>query len=107
MDSIRNMPKTVFAYLVTIATAEFFYGSALALYPALTGDFFGLKYLSMNYLIVFTEWGVSGLIAPSLVGALVDLMNGCETPLLVFSIFSLSDAVICAYLKYRLRIYIE
>lgn len=38
---------------IMIAASGFFYGSALALYPAITRDFFGLKHLSMNYSLVF------------------------------------------------------
>lgn len=92
---------------LVIAVAGFFYGSALALYPAITGDFFGLKYLSMNYSLVFIGWGISGLLAPSLGGLLVDITNGYETPLVVFSVFSFIGAVICAYLKHRMSIYIQ
>lgn len=92
---------------IAIALAGFFYGSALSLYPALTGDFFGLKYLSMNYSLVFTGWGVAGLIAPSLGGLLVDLTGGYEIPLTIFSIFSLIGVLICIFLKKRLKLYLE
>lgn len=100
-----NLPPAWF--FVVIASTGFFYGSALALYPALTGDFFGLKHLPVNYSLMFTGWGIAGLIAPSLGGLLVDKTNGYEIPLAVFSMFSLAGTAICFYLKKRLKLYLE
>jgi OFA family oxalate/formate antiporter-like MFS transporter len=37
------------------------YGSNLALFPAVTKDFYGLKNFGMNYGLVFTAWGIGGL----------------------------------------------
>lgn len=103
--ALISLPRLEF--LIVVAAAGFFYGSALALYPALTGDFFGLKHLSMNYSLVFTGWGISGLLAPSLGGLLVDITGGYETPLLVSSALSFAGMLICVYLKRRLRLYLE
>ncbi|MEM4484668.1 MAG: OFA family MFS transporter [Sulfolobales archaeon] len=94
------------ALILIIALAGFFYGSALALYPALTGDFFGIKHLSTNYSLVFTGWGIAGLIAPSPGGYLVEITGGYKVPLLVFSIFSLTGSIICLYLKKQLGNYL-
>lgn len=92
--------------IIVIALAGFFYGSALALYPALTGDFFGIKHLSTNYSLVFTGWGIAGLVAPSLGGYVVDVTGGYKVPLLIFSIFSLIGSMICLYLKKQIRKYL-
>lgn len=94
------------ALLGTMALAGFFYGSALALYPALVGDFFGIRHLSTNYSLVFTGWGIAGLVAPSLGGYLVDLTGGYEVPLVVSSFFSLVGALSCLYLLKRLKLYL-
>jgi len=51
------------ALLVTLATfIGFNYGTNLALFPALTKDFWGLKNFGMNYGILFTAWGVGGFV---------------------------------------------
>jgi len=64
--------------------------------------------ISFNKLsLVFTGWGVAGLIAPSLGGLLVDLTGGYEIPLTIFSIFSLIGVLICIFLKKRLKLYLE
>lgn len=44
------------------------YGSNLALFPAFTKDFFGLKNFGMNYGLVFTAWGIGGFMLAKLAG---------------------------------------
>lgn len=90
-----------------MALAGFVYGSALALYPAATGDFFGLRSLSENYAIVFTGWGVAGLLFPALGGYLKDVTGGYELALMVSGAISLAGALMCLYLKGRLKLYLE
>ncbi len=89
-----------------VALAGFVYGSALALYPAAVGDFFGLKYLSTNYSLVFTGWGLAGLVFPSLGGYIRDLTGGYEQALLVFGGASFVGSLMCLYLKTRLKRYL-
>lgn len=105
--SLAWLEASVPVLLSIISIGGFFYGSALALYPAITGDFFGLKHLSVNYSLVFTGWGIAGLLAPSLGGFLVDLLGGYEVPLVLMSAMSLAGTIMCAYLKERLSLYLE
>ncbi|MEW6365625.1 MAG: OFA family MFS transporter [Acidobacteriota bacterium] len=46
--------------IILIAGAN--YGANLALFPAASKDYFGLKSLGLNYGILFTAWGFGGLI---------------------------------------------
>lgn len=46
------------------------YGSNLALFPAITKDFFGLKNFGMNYGLVFTAWGIGGFLLAKLAGTM-------------------------------------
>jgi len=48
----------------------FGFGSCLSLFPSLTADFFGLKNLGMNYGIVFTAYGVGGVLMTLMAGKL-------------------------------------
>lgn len=51
------------ALLVIIATLiGFNYGANLALFPAVTKDFWGLKNFGANYGLLFTAWGVGGFV---------------------------------------------
>jgi OFA family oxalate/formate antiporter-like MFS transporter len=42
------------------------YGANLALFPSYTKDLWGLKSFGMNYGVLFTAWGVGGLVLPRL-----------------------------------------
>ena len=92
---------------LTVAVLGFIYGSTLALFPAATGDFFGLKYLSENYALLFTSWGVSGLLFPSIGGYIKDLTGGYESALVLSSLLSVAGAAIGLYLKKRLALYLH
>ena len=49
--------------LVLLATfIGFNYGANLSLFPSLTKDLWGLKNFGTNYGIIFTAWGVGGLV---------------------------------------------
>ncbi len=49
------------------------YGANLALFPALTKDFYGLKNFGVNYGLVFTSWGVGGFMLAWLAGKMYDI----------------------------------
>ncbi len=49
------------------------YGANLALFPAATKDHFGLKSFGLNYGVMFTAWGVGGLILPRIAGMAKDI----------------------------------
>jgi len=51
------------------------YGTQLSVYPSTTGDFFGTKNLGVNYGLVFSAWGVAGIIGPIIAGRLFDIFG--------------------------------
>lgn len=93
-------------YLVASASG-FIYGSTLSLYAAVTGDFFGLKYLSSNYALVFIGWGVGGLLFPALGGYIRDITGSYELALFIASIATIIGGTVSLYLKKRLKLYLE
>src|SRR5699024_6760319 len=58
--------------IVTGAT----YGALLALFPATTWDWFGLKNSGTNYGLIFTAWGVGGCVGPIMAGRIIDATGG-------------------------------
>ena len=46
------------------------YGTQLSVNAAATADFFGTKNAGINYGMLFTAWGVAGLLAPRIGGKL-------------------------------------
>ena len=40
------------------------YGTQLSVFASTTADFYGTRYLGMNYGALFTAWGVAGIVGP-------------------------------------------
>ncbi len=53
----------------------FQFGGNLALFPLLTAEFFGTRNLGANYALVFTGYGVGGVLGPLLAGSVWDLLG--------------------------------
>ena len=58
--------------LLGTALVGFNYGACLSLFPATVADYWGTKYLGVNYGIMFLAWGVGGVFGPLLAGAVAD-----------------------------------
>ena len=63
---------TTGGFILGAAVVGFSYGACLAIFPATTADQWGTKNMGLNYGIVFTGWGVGGVIGPILAGTIVD-----------------------------------
>jgi OFA family oxalate/formate antiporter-like MFS transporter len=69
----------IFVWLTTplliilgVAVVGFTFGGMLTIFPAASGDFFGLKNFGVNYGMLITAWGAGGLIGPLLGGLVRD-----------------------------------
>lgn len=91
-DSLGSRIKTLVIMFVVCAAAMFFlnrltsypmfvvgtgligfcFGGFLALYPAITADFYGTKNVGVNYGFLFTAYGAGGLFGPWLQAKLVE-----------------------------------
>jgi MFS transporter, OFA family, oxalate/formate antiporter len=69
-----SIPLLIFGSVV----AGLAYGALFSLFPATTADFFGVRNLGVNYGLIFSGWGVAGIIGPILGGIVVD-MTGLYT----------------------------
>ncbi len=63
---LANVPAVI--VLVVLIGAN--YGANLAVFPAITKDYFGAKNFAMNYGIVYTAWGLGGFMLSQLAGAI-------------------------------------
>src|SRR5260370_34246023 len=60
---IINSESSASLVIVLLATLiGFNYGANLSLFPSYTKDLWGLKTFGMNYVILFTAWGVGGFV---------------------------------------------
>lgn len=61
----------VLFYLLT-AVVYWCYGTQLSVFASTTADFYGTKNLGLNYGLLFTAWGVAGIIGPIIAGSVYD-----------------------------------
>lgn len=81
------------------ALAGLSYGALFSLFPSTTADFFGLKNLGLNYGLVFTGWGIAGIIGPILGGRVADLTGTYTFSYMVSGILLLAGIVMVMVLK--------
>jgi MFS transporter, OFA family, oxalate/formate antiporter len=63
---------TIGEFVVGAAVVGFSYGACLSLFPATTADQWGTKNMGLNYGVLFTAWGLGGVIGPTLAGRIAD-----------------------------------
>jgi MFS transporter, OFA family, oxalate/formate antiporter len=70
--------STITTFIVGSAVVGISYGACLSLFPATTADHWGTKNLGLNYGILFTAWGVGGVLGPILAGKVADATGSYE-----------------------------
>lgn len=55
-----------------VAVAGLCYGAGFSIFPAIISDSYGTKYFGMNYGVMFTAWGLGGVIGPMTAAAIID-----------------------------------
>ena len=68
----------VFSVYVMVYIVYFCYGAQASVNPAAISDFWGTKYAGANYGLLFTAWGVAGIIGPTIGGVLFDKYRNYE-----------------------------
>lgn len=91
----QNIPSLIGGAII----AGLAYGSLFALFPAATADFFGIRNLGVNYGLIFTGWGVAGIIGPVLGGIAADITGSYNISFLVSGIMLLTGAVLVKFIK--------
>lgn len=71
MNSFTSYPLFIFG----VASVGFSFGGFLALYPAVTADYFGTKNVGVNYGWMFTAYGAGGLFGPWLAPKLMTIVQ--------------------------------
>ncbi len=75
MFSFAYLSVTIASWLVVMAVASlvgFCFGGNFALFPSSTADYFGSKNVGSNYGVLFTSYGVAGVIGALAAGFIVD-----------------------------------
>ncbi|HEY3128065.1 MAG TPA: OFA family MFS transporter [Acidobacteriota bacterium] len=59
-------------FYVLVAIVYWCYGTQLSVFASATADFYGTRYLGMNYGMLFTAWGTAGILGPIIGGRVFD-----------------------------------
>ncbi len=103
---IQGLNMFAFSFLNSIplliagtAVAGLSYGALFSLFPATTADFFGIKNLGVNYGLIFTGWGIAGIVGPLLGGQVADLTGTYNASYVVAGIMLLFGALLVKFIK--------
>ena len=59
-------------FYILVAAVYWCYGTQLSVFASTTADFYGTRYLGLNYGLLFTAWGAAGTLGPSIAGRIFD-----------------------------------
>lgn len=77
----------------------FGYGAMLAVYPSAAADFYGAKNFGLNYGVLFSAWGVGGVVGPQLAGFILDATGNYQTAFYVAAALCFLGAFVGFILK--------
>jgi MFS transporter, OFA family, oxalate/formate antiporter len=72
MPALYRVGAHLAALYVLIFIVYFCYGAQASVIPATVADFWGAQYAGSNYGAIFTAWGFSGILGPTIGGVLFD-----------------------------------
>lgn len=70
MPTLFLWREQVVPFYLLVAIVYWCYGTQLSVFASTTADFYGTRHLGMNYGLLFTAWGVAGILGP-MIGARV------------------------------------
>lgn len=72
---LLNFLSTYPLFIIGVSIIGFCFGGFLALYPAITADYFGTKNVGSNYGLMFSAYGAGGLFGPWLAPKLMAIVQ--------------------------------
>ncbi len=95
-NSIKSLP---FYYWIGISLVGLCFGGYLAVFPAVTADFYGTKNVGVNYGLVFTAYGIGGLLGNIFAPQVLEKTKTYNLAFWVAGILCLLGAVITFVIK--------
>jgi OFA family oxalate/formate antiporter-like MFS transporter len=79
MPALYRVGAHVHALFLLVFVVYFCYGTQASVNPATISDFWGTRNAGVNYGLLFTAWGVAGIIGPTVGGVLFDMHRNYES----------------------------
>ena len=88
--------------VIAAAIAGLCYGAGFSVFPAAVGDYYGTKYFGFNYGLLFSGWGLGGIIGPMTGAAIYDATGAYGPAFLVsFGLLIVSFLITLTFRKKR------
>jgi OFA family oxalate/formate antiporter-like MFS transporter len=87
-------------FILGVVLAGLSFGGFLALYPAMTSDYYGTKNLGINYGIIFVAYGAGAILGPIMAGYFRTFFNSYIPPLFVAATLSIIGAFLSLLARY-------
>jgi OFA family oxalate/formate antiporter-like MFS transporter len=99
--TFANFSKFDNFYMILFGAAiiTFTYGSMFSIMPSTISDYYGKKNLGLNYGILFSAWGIGGVIGPILASNMVDIYGNFNNSYLLASGLCAIGALIAFTIK--------
>jgi OFA family oxalate/formate antiporter-like MFS transporter len=78
MPTLYHMGGTVTTLYLLVFVVYWCYGTQLSVNASTAADFWGTKNVGVNYGLLFTAWGVAGIIGPRIGGRLYDIYGNYQ-----------------------------
>ena len=72
MPALFVWREQVILFYLLVAAVYWCFGTQLSVFASTSADFFGTRHLGMNYGLLFTAYGVAGLLGPIIAGRVFD-----------------------------------
>lgn len=79
---------------IGVAIAGLCYGAGFSVFPAVATDYYGVKNFGLNYGLIYTGWGVGGIIGPMVAAAIFDNTNSYNTAYIVAGVLMVIAVII-------------
>ena len=68
MPTLYLVRQDMIPFYILLALVYYCYGTQLSVYASTSADFYGTKYIGLNYGLLLAAWGVAGILGPYLGG---------------------------------------
>jgi len=95
MISMSVITLNYFTFFISLSGIAFCFGGFLAVFPTITGEYYGIKNLGANYGLVYQAYGLAALVGPIIVAN----AGGLKPTFLIAAILALIGAGLTFILK--------
>ncbi len=95
LGGFHSLPAVLTAFAIILAC----YGGGFGTMPSFNADYFGTKYLGVNYGFILTAWGTAGLVGPLIAAKVKDVTGSFGNALVPVAIMLLVAAIIPFFVK--------